>query len=188
MELITASLKQGIIPAILVIIYLLIVKFIDSKKESKQAKIGNQLADSVAKISNFIEHMSKNIIDKDKEKCKIGIEDAMFSSAARLISFVSDTIVHNHINDNKDNILSNITSIVNTEYYTIYSTLQLYSINGTKVASVMKNEWISEIEKDITDIIYAERLKDIDKINNFNHRINFRFQSYVTFIINKILK
>lgn len=188
MEAILASLEQGVAPAVLVIIYLLIIKVVDNRKESKQAKISKQLADSVSEISSFIRNMSQDIIQKDKDKCKITIEDSMLASGLKLINFVSDTILHNHIQENKDNILVNIHNVVNSEYYTIYANLSLYTFNGIKVSDIMKTEWMAEIEKDIIDIIYSEKLNDADKINTFMRKINLRIQSYITYTINKAVK
>lgn len=188
MDPILQSLEQGVAPAILVIIYLLIIKIVDSRKESKQAKVSKQLADSVSEISTFIRAMMTDAVNKDKDKCKSAIEDAMFASGLRLVSFVNDTILHNHIHENKDNIVANIHNIVNAEYYTIYSSLSLYTINNNKVCDVMKSEWMLEIEKDITDIIYSDKLADSDKINIFMHKINIRIQSYITYVINKAIK
>lgn len=188
MDAILTSMQQGVAPAILVVIYLLIIKVIDSKKESSQTKISKQLADSVSEISTFIRNMTNEVINKDKEKCKSAIEDSMCASALRLINFVNDTVLHNHIHENKDNILVNIHNIINAEYYTIYSSLSLYSFSNIKVSDSMKSEWMSEIEKDMIDIIYSDRLQDSDKITIFMHKINIRVQSYITYLINKTIK
>lgn len=188
MEIIELALTQGITPAILVILYLTIIKLIDSRKESKQTKISKQLADSVGEISSFIKNMTETIIDKDKEKCKIAIEDSMNSAGLRLVNFVTDTIIQNHLEENKENILTNINSIINSEYYTVYSSLSLYTINSIKVSSLMKIEWLNEIEKDIINIIFNNKLSDSDKISTFTHKINLRFQSYTTYLINKTFK
>lgn len=187
MEYIITSFEHGIAPAILVIVYLLIIKYIDSRKENKQTKISAQLANSVSEISKFIYNITNNIVDKDKDKCKNTIEDSMLASVSRLINFVTDTILHNHIEENKDNILSNIHNIVNAEYYTIYANLSLYNINSNRPSDHMKSEWMLEIEKDIIDIIYS-KLDNVDKISVFIHKINIRIQSYITYIINKSIK
>ena len=78
--------------------------------------------------------------------------------------------------------------IVNAEYYTVYSTLSSYTINNVNVCDVMNNEWISSIEKDIIDIIYNTKLSKEDKILSFTNKINIKFQSYITYIINHTLK
>ena len=52
----------------------------------------------------------------------------------------------------------------------------------------MNNEWINSIEKDIIDIIYNTKLSKEDKILSFTNKINIKFQSYITYIINHTLK
>ena len=75
MDILQEALTQGITPAIIIAIYLIIVKIIDNKKESNQAKINSKLADSISKIGDFIDSITKNIVDKDREKCKTAIND-----------------------------------------------------------------------------------------------------------------
>ena len=104
----------------------------------------------------------------------------------RLIYFMSTTVVNNHININKNNIISNIKNIINAEYYTVYSSLSLYVINDKKVSDYLNKEWINDIEKDMIDIMYNDVLSKEDKILTFNNKINIRFQSYITYIINHI--
>lgn len=188
MDVLTDALRQGIVPAIVVAIYLIITKIIDSRKESAQIKLSADLTKSINTISNFIISLTKNIIDKDKEKCKIAIEDSMYSSGMRLVNFVSTTVINNHIDINKENILTNIHNISNAEYYTVYSTLSMYTINGVKVSSYLNKDWISAVEKDMIYIIYNNTLSKEDKILSFSNKINIKFQSYITYIINNIIK
>lgn len=188
MDILIEAFKQGIAPAIVVAIYLIIIKIIDSKKEAVQIKISSDLTKSINTISSFIVNITKNIIDKDKDKAKIAIEDSMFSSAMRLINFVSTTIVNNHIDTNKENILSNIHNIVNAEFYTVYSTLSLYIVNNIKISDVLNKKWIDNIEKDIVNVIYDANLSKEDKIMAFTNKINIKFQSYITYIINNTIK
>ena len=103
MDILGDAIRQGIAPAIVVAIYLIITKIIDSRKESVQIKLSSDLTKSINTISNFINVLTKNIIEKDKDKCKNAIEDSMYSSAMRLIYFVSTTVVNNHIDSNKEN-------------------------------------------------------------------------------------
>ena len=123
MDILGDALRQGIAPAIVVAIYLIITKIIDSRKENAQIKLSADLTKSINTISNFINVLTKNIIEKDKDKCKNAIEDSMYSSGMRLINFVSTTVVNNHIDTNKENVLANIHNIANAEYYTVYATL-----------------------------------------------------------------
>ena len=188
MDILQEALTQGITPAIIIAIYLVIVKIIDNKKESNQAKINSKLVDSISKIGDFIDSITKNIVDKDREKCKTAINDSFKSSAYSLIKFVTNTIINNHIADNKETIIINIKNIVNTEYYNIYTTLNIYEINGIRISDILKKKWIDEIEKDILDSIYKEGYSNEEKILCFTNKINLRFNSYITYIINNSIK
>lgn len=188
MELIKEALAQGITPAIIVAIYLIITKIIDNKKENIQLRLSAELTKSINNISAFLTDITKNIIEKDKDKCKAAIEDTMYSSAMRLINFVSSTIINNHIEDNKDTVLINIHNIVNTEFYSVYATLALYKINGIKASDAMKKDWMNIVEKDMIDVIYNIKLNKEDKILSFSNKINLKFQSYITYITNTVIK
>lgn len=188
MELLNDALKQGIAPAIVVAIYLIITKSLDNRRENAQIKLSSELTKSINIISEFLTDITKNIIDREKDKCKNAIEDAMFSSGMRLVSFVSSTIINNHIDVNKNNILANITNIVNSEFYSIYSTLSMYKINGNVVSDYLDKEWMATIEQDMVDIIYNNILDKDDKILSFSNKITLKFQTYVTYITNHIIK
>lgn len=188
MELIKEALAQGITPAIVVAIYLIITKIIDNRKENVQIKLSTELTKSINAISSFLTDITKNIIEKDKDKCKAAIEDTMFSSAMRLINFVSTTIINNHIEANKENVIANIHNIVNTEFYSVYATLSLYKINGVKASDALNKDWMEIIEKDMFDIVYNSSLSKEDKILTFTNKINLKFQSYVTHMTNVIIK
>lgn len=188
MELIEEALAQGITPAIIVAIYLIITKIIDNRKENVQIKLSTELTKSINAISSFLTDITKNIIEKDKDKCKAAIEDTMFSSGMRLINFVSTTIINNHIEANKENVIANIHNIVNTEFYSVYATLSLYKINGVKASDSLNKDWMEIIEKDMFDIIYNSSLSKEDKILTFTNKINLKFQSYVTHMTNVIIK
>ena len=54
MEAIQEALTQGITPAIVVAIYLIITKIIDAKKETAQSQISEKLVNSITTISNFL--------------------------------------------------------------------------------------------------------------------------------------
>lgn len=188
MDVLNSAIQQGIAPAIVVAIYLIITKFIDSRKENAQIKINSELTKSINTISNFIITITKNIIEKDKEKCKNAINDSMCAFGMRLINFVSATIVNNHIDTNRANIIANIHNIVNGEYYTMYSALSVYVINDIRVSDVLEKEWMASIEQDMIDIIYGVNLSKEDRILSFNNKINLKLQSYITYVINNTIK
>lgn len=188
MDILNNAIQQGIAPAIVVAIYLIITKFIDSRKENAQIKINSELTKSINTISNFIITITKNIIEKDKEKCKNAINDSMCAFGMRLINFVSTTIVNNHIDTNRANIIANIHNIVNGEYYTMYSALSVYVINDVRVSDILEKEWMASIEQDMIDIIYGVNLSKEDRILSFNNKINLKLQSYITYVINNTVK
>ena len=184
MELLDEAIKEGIAPAIVVAIYLIITKIIDSRKENVQLKLNSELTKSVNTISAFIVNITKDVIDKDKDKCKAAIEESIYSSGARLIQFVTNTLINNHIEQNKNTILINIHNIVHAEYYMVYSTLSLYKFENKYVSESLNKKWKEDVEKDIIDVIYNNKLSKEDKIMSFINKINIKFQSYIIYIIN----
>lgn len=194
-EIIESALNQGLSSLITISIFLLLYKWLDNKKKTESEKfvssISNTLDEvskSLLQVSTFITDITKNIIDKDKDKCKTAIDDAMLASAMRLTIFVTNTVINNHVQTNKDNILANIRNIVNAEFYTVFSSLSLYKINGVKVSDNMKKDWMPSVEKSIIEIIFNDNLSKEDKISSFNNKISLKFQSYITYITNNTLK
>lgn len=187
MQLIQDALAQGIAPAIVVVIYLIIVKVLDNRKEKAQTKLNAEFTKSINIISNFLEKITHTIVDKDKEKCRIAIKDAFNSSAMALTTFVSRTIVNNNIDVNKDAILSNIHNLVSGEFYNIYFTLSLYQYDGIKASDNLDRKWIKEVEEDMISTIFNTNLSKEARITSFYNKINIHVQSYVTYVINKSL-
>lgn len=194
-EIIESALNQGLSSLITISIFLLLYKWLDNKKKTESenfvSSISNTLDEvskSLLQVSTFITDVTKNIIDKDKDKCKTAIDDSMLASAMRLTMFVTNTVINNHVQTNKDNILANIHNIVNAEFYTVFSSLSLYKINGVKVSDNMKKDWMPSVEKSIIEIVFNDNLSKEDKISSFNNKINLKFQSYITYITNNTLK
>jgi hypothetical protein len=194
-EIIESALNQGLSSLITISIFLLLYKWLDNKKKTESEEFVSSISDtldevskSLLQVSTFITDITKNIIDKDKDKCKTAIDDAMLASAMRLTIFVTNTVINNHVQTNKDNILANIHNIVNAEFYTVFSSLSLYKINGVKVSDNMKKDWMPSVEKSMIEIIFNDNLSKEDKISSFNNKINLKFQSYITYITNNTLK
>lgn len=188
MNLLSDALTQGITPAIIIIIYLIVVKVIDDRKERIKAEFNSELISSISKISSYITYITNNTIQKDKEKCKNAISDSINCAAYNLIKFVADTLVNNYIDINKETIIANIKNIVNVEYYNIYTKLNIYEINDIKISELLKKEWIEEIEKTIVNSMYNNTFNKEEKIMNFSNKINIKFQSYIGYIISNIIK
>lgn len=188
MESVFTALQQGIAPAIVVVVYLIIIRIIDNKREAKQATLNADLIKSITSISNFLKKITDNILIKDKDKSKIAIEDAFIASAMRINKFFVQTVINNNIIKNKDNILANIHNLVKSEYYTTYSILSLYSINENRLSDYLKSSWMTEVENDIKDNIFNSTLNKEHKILSFQNKLEMRFKSYITYVTNNGLK
>ena len=71
MELIQNAFEQGLVPGIVIVIYLIINKIIDNNKKDS--------LDDIAKLLNIV---TKDIIDKDREKSKAVVSIAMVNAAS----------------------------------------------------------------------------------------------------------
>lgn len=194
-EIIESALNQGLSSVIAISVFLLLYKVLDNKKKTDSDKLASsikscleEVSKSISGVSVFVNDITKNIIERDKDKCKEAIETAVYASAMRLIIFASNTIVNNHVNTNEDTILANIHNITNAEFYTVFAVLQLYKINGVRASASMKKEWITSVEKSMIEIIFNDTLSKEDRILAFNNKIQLTFQSYITYIINNTLK
>jgi hypothetical protein len=178
------SLKQGIFPGIIVVIYLIVIKIFDSKKESKQAKISSDLYNTMTKLSNFIHEYTKNIINNDKEKCRLCVKDAIKSYAGDILDYCVRTIINNNLEDSKQTINVAISNIVKSGYYNLFSSLSLYNMQGYAVATVMKEEWMEDIEAAIKQVIFDTKLTKEVKISTLLTRVQTLFTTYNTYLIN----
>lgn len=77
-EIIESALNQGLSSLITISIFLLLYKWLDNKKKTESEKLFNSISatlDEVSKsllqVSTFITDITKNIIDKDKDKCRL---------------------------------------------------------------------------------------------------------------------
>ena len=159
MDLFETAISQGIAPAIVVAIYLIVIKIIDTKKEKNAIKITNELLETISKISNFLDNVINNIIDKDKDKCKNAIKNSFESARMHITEYIVNVIAKNNINDNKDNIVDNIKTIINAEFYNTYNTLSMYTINEINVATILKEQWKNDLI-DNTIKLFRESLNE----------------------------
>lgn len=177
MELIQNAFEQGLIPGIVIVIYLIVNKIIDSKKK-------DPLAD-IAKLLNIV---TKDIIDKDREKSKAVISIAMVNAASECVKFVASTIITNNIDANRDQIEYNARHLVNSVYYDAYYKLNMYRGDEDYLSHYMKDEWKEDVYGDIINIIYNKHLDSNQRILAFNKRIDIRVNDYTAYIINKAFK
>lgn len=193
-----SGLGQGIIPGIIVLIYLIATKWFESKKESREEAVSksmnervNSLADNVSdiveamrEVSVQLHNVTNNIVERDKEKCKVSIELAFACFAKELCDYAFLTIFNNHISENKEVIESNTKTIVNSEFYKVYSVLSLYEINGRKVSTFLKDEWIEGFETSIVRILFNDKVEVMCKMNMLRNKLNIKTKDCANYIYN----
>ena len=177
MELIQNAFEQGLIPGIVIVIYLIINKIIDNNKRNP--------LDDIAKLLNIV---TRDIIEKDREKSKSVVSIAINNAASECTKFVASTIITNNVDSNRDQIEYNARHLVNSAYYDTYSKLNMYRGDEDYLSHYMKEEWKEDIYGDIINIVYNKNLNSNQRILAFNKRIDIRVNDYTAYIINKAFK
>ena len=169
MELIQNAFEQGLVPGIVIVIYLIINKIIDNNKKDP--------LDDIAKLLN-----------KDREKSKAVVSIAMVNAASECAKFVASTIITNNVDSNREQIEYNARHLVNSVYYDAYSKLNMYRGDEDYLSHYMREEWKEDIYGDIINIIYNKHLDSNQRILAFNKRVDIRVSDYTAYIINKAFK
>lgn len=177
MELIQNAFEQGLVPGIVIVIYLIINKIIDNNKRNP--------LDDIAKLLNIV---TRDIIEKDREKSKAVISITIANAASECAKFVVSTIITNNVDNNRDQIDCNARHLVNSVYYDAYSKLNMYRGDEDYLSHYMKEEWKEDIYGDIINIVYNKNLDSNQRILAFNKRIAIRVNDYTAYIINKAFK
>lgn len=177
MELIQNAFEQGLVPGIVIVIYLIINKIIDNNKKDP--------LDDIAKLLNIV---TKDIIDKDREKSKAVVSITMVNAASECAKFVAFTIITNNVDSNRGQIEYNARHLVNSIYYDAYSKLNMYRGDEDYLSHYMREEWKEDIYGDIINIIYNKHLDSNQRILAFNKRVDIRVSDYTAYIINKAFK
>lgn len=177
MELIENAFEQGLIPGIVIVVYLIINKILDNNKRNP--------LDDIAKLLNIV---TKDIIEKDREKSKAVVSITMVNAVSECAKFVASTIITNNIDKNRDQIEYNTRHLVNSVYYDAYSKLNMYRGDEDYLSHYMKEEWKEDIYGDIINIVYNKNLDSNQRILAFNKRVDIRVNDYTAYIINKAFK
>ena len=183
MEILLESLKLGVAPSIVVAIYLVLNKVIEARKESKQAKVNINVVESFNKLNNFLDYITKDIIAKESDRRDLAIKNAFDRFENSIVKFSLTTIVNNHIDINKENILDNAKHTILSEFYALQSALALYSPEESNLSTYIKLDWQDEIYKDIIDIIYKEKFTKDQKIYALYNKVNIRVNEYKSIIL-----
>ena len=184
MELLLESLKLGIAPSIIVAIYLTINKYIDNKKEAKQAKLNNDIVVSFNKLNTFLDHITKNIIEKESDKCNNAIKNAFQRMENMILKYINHTIINNNIEINRKHIIDNVHHLVNAEYYNLYNVLMLYSTENMDLTECANVVWKDELFNDVTEIVFNNELTKEQKIYSLQNKIDFRINDYMINVLN----
>lgn len=188
MELIEQSIGQGVVPTIIITIYLIITRIIDNRSNTSQITLNNNFIEAVSKIANYMDAYNKAEIEKNKDRVQLAIRNTFKASANNLIKFATYTIINNNIIVNKKNIIESIHTIVNNEYYTVCHAFTVYQTDDIKLVNFIKLEWKDELIKIISEIIYDESLTKEQRIYNINNQINIKTSDYCTYVINKYIE
>ena len=173
MELIGEAFKQGLAPGLVIAIVYIIEKILQIRRK-------DPLVD-IAKLLNIV---TKDIIEKDREKSRAIVDVALSYGGSEFIKFVNSTIVNNNIDDNREQIEYNARQLINSVFKDVYTKLNPYKGNTQYLSAFMKDEWKEEIYNDIINIIYNTHMDKYHRILAFNNRIEIRITNYTAHIVN----
>lgn len=185
---ITVLISSGVF-----ILYTLIIKIVDYYKSKDKHKPLLEMASAIKDVSENVVKLNQ-VLDKtiqnaeQKEYDRIGnvIITSFLSFKSAVLDQCIDTIIHNNINENKDNITQNVYKTINTEYYKLYSTFSAYEHDSVNISTKLKEEWIDEVTDDCIAIIYNGN-DALTRIRQLNHKLTLIAEEYSIYIKNKIL-
>ena len=193
MEILLDSLKHGIAPAIIVLVYLIVVRWLDHKKEIKRQeleaedekktiKINSELLDCFNNLNSYLKHITVGILDKENDKCDAAIRSSFKAMGQGIAKFAVFTIISNNIKSNRENIIDNIDNTVYSEFASVYNELVLYDTTDRKLINAIKDSWKQELIVDLKNIIFDEKLDKENKIYTIHNKLNLRINNYISFI------
>lgn len=199
MEFIFRSLEYGIVPTLIVLAYLLVTRYFDSKKELKKlekeeeeakrtVKINAEILDAFNELNTYLKHITKDIVKIESDKCVAAIKSSFRSMNFGLTRFATFTIINNNIDVNSDTIKDNIIATIEAEYITVYNELLLYRDDDKFVADYMKIEWKEQLAKDMINIIFNKELTKEQRIYNITNKLGINIAKYSNYINNKYIE
>ena len=199
MEYIFRSLEYGIVPTLIVLAYLLVTRYFDSKKELKKlekeeeeakrtVKINAEILDAFNELNTYLKHITKDIVKIENDKCVAAIKSSFRSMNFGLTRFATFTIINNNIDVNSETIKDNILSTIEAEYITVYNELLLYRDDDKFVADYMKSEWKEQLAKDMIGIIFNKELTKEQRIYNITNKLGINIAKYSNYINNKYIE
>ena len=175
------------------ILYTLIIKIVDYYKSKDKHKPLLEMASAIKDVSENIVKLNQ-VLDKtiqdaeQKEYDRIGnvIIASFLSFKSAILDQCIDTIIHNNINENKDNVTQNIYKTVNTEYYKLYSIFSEYEHDSVSVATKIKESWIDDVTDECIKIMYNGN-DALTRIRQLNRKLGLISKEYSIYLKNKIL-
>lgn len=197
-DIVSAAVKDSSYITVLIsssvfILYTLIIKIVDyykSKDKHKplleMASAIKDVSENVVKLNQVLDKTIQNAEQKEYDRiCNVII--ASFNSfKSAILDQCIDTIIHNNIDANKDNVTQNVYKTVSTEYYKLYSILSAYEHDSVNVSTKIKEEWIDEVTDECIAIMY-DGTDALTRIRRINHKLSLISEEYSIYIKNKIL-
>ena len=185
---ITVLISSGVF-----ILYTLIIKIVEYYKSKDKHKPLLEMASAIKDVSENVVKLNQ-VLDKtiqdaeQKEYDRIGnvIIVSFLSFKSAILDQCIDTIIHNNINENKDNITQNIYKTVNTEYYKLYSIFSEYEHDSVSVATKIKENWIDDVTDECIKIMYNGN-DALTRIRQLNRKLGLISKEYSIYLKNKIL-
>lgn len=185
---ITVLISSGVF-----ILYTLIIKIVDYYKSKDKHKPLLEMASAIKDVSENVVKLNQ-VLDKtiqdaeQKEYDRIdNVIIASFNSfKSAILDQCIDTIIHNNIDANKDNITQNVYKIVSTEYYKLYSIFSAYEHDSINVATKIRENWIDDVTDECIAIMYNGD-DSLNRIRQLNHKLGLISQEYSIYLKNKIL-
>ena len=185
---ITVLISSGVF-----ILYTLIIKVVDlykSKDKNKplleMASAIKDVSENVVKLNQVLDKTIQNAEQKEYDRIGNVIIASFLSFKSAILDQCMDTIIHNNIEANKDNITQNVYKTVSTEYYKLYSIFSDYEHDSVSVAAKIKEEWIDDVTDECIAIIY-NGADALSRIRSLNHKLSIICEEYSIYLKNKIL-
>lgn len=176
------SLQFGIPSAVIVLIFLIISKIIDSvnerHKDKTKIEINKEIIDCFNNLNLFLQHITKDIIEKNNDKCIHTIRTSFRAFSNSIIKYSINCIINNNIEINKQNIIDGLDHLINYEFTLLHNNLYLYTNNEKPISNYIKSEWKEEIKLDVINVIFNISLSKEQKISTLINKISIRIKDY----------
>lgn len=185
---ITVLISSGVFIA-----YTLIVKLVDlykSKAKNKplleMASAIKDVGENVVKLNQVLSKTIKDAEQKEYDRIDNVIAASFLSFKSAVLDQCIDTIIHNNIEANKDNVTQNVYKTINTEYYKLYSIFSAYDHDSINLSTKLKEDWIDDVTDECIAIIY-DGTDSLTRIRRLNHKLGLIAEEYTIYLKNKIL-